>query len=236
MEFGVVSMSTDALKRRWHELNAELSEADVQLLAVSKYAPDAALQIVMDAGQLCFGESRAQQLRDRAEAWPACDWHMIGPVQKNKAKYIGRHASMWHSCDDLQTAQAVARHVHGRKLPVLIQVNIDHVPNQRGIDAVELPAFAAELVKMDGLRLAGLMCMAGKDGDAGQAFRDLRGLRDELRHEWSRNNANRVEAGSLELCMGMSSDYRQAVAEGSSMVRLGSALFGDWDVRRPPAV
>jgi len=225
MEFGGVSMSTDALKRRWHALNAELAEADVQLLAVSKYAPDAALQIIMDAGQVCFGESRAQQLRDRAVRWPACEWHMIGPVQKNKAKYIGRYASMWHSCDDLQTAQAVARHVHGRKLPILIQVNVANLQHQRGVQVDAVQALAAELVKVEGLQLAGLMCMAAKGDAAGSGFRILSGLRQQLLDE------GLAGVDALELCMGMSGDYRLALAAGSSMVRLGSSLFGDWDVR-----
>jgi len=220
----------------------ELAGADAKLLAVSKYAPDEAVQILIDAGQVDFGESRPQQLRDRAERWPQCAWHMIGPVQKNKAKYIGRHASHWHSCDDLQTAQAVARHVglrHGAayRLPVLIQVNIDDVPHQRGIRAIDLPVFAAELSKLEGLQLAGLMCMAGRDGDSGAAFRAMRALRDDFRNSFRDGlqgealNGSLADVGAWDLCMGMSGDYQQALIAGSSMVRLGSTLFADWDVR-----
>ncbi len=150
---------------------------------------------------------------------------MIGPVQKNKAKYVARHASLWHSCDDLPTAQAVARYVVNRRLPVLIQVNIDDVAGQRGVRATELSAFASELVKLDGLQFAGLMCMAGEGGDAGRAFRAMRGLRDALL------NGSLADAAAFELCMGMSGDYQLAVAEGSTMVRLGSVLLADWDVR-----
>lgn len=196
------------------------------MLAVSKYAPDEAVQILIDAGHRQFGESRPQSLRDRANRWPDCAWHMIGPVQKNKAKYIGRYAAMWHSCEDLQTAQAVARHVTDRFLPVLIQVNIADVPGQHGVCPDAVQDFAAGLRKIAGLRLAGLMCMAPKDGDVRLAFQTLRGLRDSL------FGGSLSDAGVGELCMGMSGDYRIAIQEGATMVRLGSILFGDWDVRK----
>ncbi len=204
-----------ALTQRWQTIASELDASDVQLLAVSKYAPDEAVEILIEAGQVHFGESRAQNLRDRALRWPDCHWHMIGPLQKNKAKYIGRFAAMWHSCDDIDTARAVASHVKGRLLPVLIQVNIADNPEQRGIHPDLLTSFAAELSQVEGLQLAGLMGMAPKGGDLRGSFRSLRNLRDQ------------VFNGSFGiLCMGMSNDYRIAVQEGSTMVRLGSTLFG----------
>jgi len=197
-----------------------MTGAGITLLAVSKYAPDEAVQLLMDAGQIQFGESRPQGLRDRAERWPDCAWHMIGPVQKNKAKYVGRYAAMWHSCENMDTAKRVAKHVTERTLPVLIQVNVAHAPGQHGVSPEAVPAFAEALSCVNGLQLAGLMCMAPRDGDVRQAFRIVRNLRDEL------------FGGSLsELCMGMSGDYQIAVQEGATMVRLGSILFGDWDVR-----
>jgi len=214
-----------ALLARWESLIDLLGENDVRLLAVSKYAPDAAVQTLIDAGQVDFGESRAQSLRDRARQWPDCAWHMIGPLQKNKAKYIGRYASVWHSCDNLETAQSVARVIEGgRRLPVLIQVNIADVPHQHGVRPDGLAAFAAALVQIEGLTLIGLMTMAAKDGDARQSFVALRALRDGLLGEV-------CMPSTLQLCMGMSGDYVTAIDEGAAMVRLGSTLFGDWDVR-----
>jgi len=196
-------------------LSDELQAQQVQLLAVSKYASGQAVEVLHQAGQRCFGESRPQALRDRADRWPDCDWHMIGPLQKNKAKYIGRHAAMWHSCENLDTARAVAGHVFGRALPVLIQVNISNNPAQHGVSAEDTALFAERLSAIENLKLAGLMGMAGRDGDTRAAFRRLRGLRDE------------VFGGSFaELCMGMSGDYRIAVEEGATIVRLGSVLFG----------
>jgi pyridoxal phosphate enzyme (YggS family) len=203
------------LLTRWQIVSDELQAKQVQLLAVSKYATDQAVETLSKAGQQCFGESRPQALRDRAGRWPDCDWHMIGPLQKNKAKYIGRHASMWHSCENLETARAVAGYVSGSGLPVLIQVNITGNPAQHGIHPEDAALFAEQLAAIDGLKLAGLMGMAGKDGDVLKAFRQLRLLRDKL-----------FGGSFAELCMGMSGDYRIAIEEGATMVRLGTVLFG----------
>jgi len=214
------------LIQRYHDLSGELNASGVSMLAVSKYAPDEAVQILMDAGHVQFAESRPQQLRDRASRWPDCAWHMIGPVQKNKAKYIARHATMWHSCDNLETAMAVARHVTGRVLPVLIQVNIADVPGQQGVNPDAVQAMLEGLNGMHELQPVGLMCMAPRDGDVRKAFRALRSLRDTV------FDGSLPESGKIELSMGMSGDYRIAVQEGATMVRLGSTLFGGWDVRK----
>jgi len=198
---------------RGQGLKVELS--GVKLLAVSKYAPDAQVLQLIEAGETEFGESRPQLLRDRAGAWPDCHWHMIGPLQKNKAKYIGRDAAMWHSCDDIVIAEAVASHVVNRELPVLIQVNIADNPEQRGVAPDAVGELADAISRINGLKLSGVMGMAPQYGDVQQAFQKLRNLRDSL------------FGGSFgELCMGMSNDYKIAVQEGATIVRLGSTLFG----------
>jgi len=91
-----------SLLDRWRILRHELDAQGVKLLAVSKYAMDADVALLATAGQQDFAESRAQQLRDRAVRFPDVNWHMIGPLQKNKAKYIARHAFMWHSVEDIE--------------------------------------------------------------------------------------------------------------------------------------
>ena len=205
---------------RWRELCDELAQHRVRLLAVSKYVPDEAVACLIGAGQRQFGESRPQSLRNRATQWPDCDWHMIGPLQANKAKYIGRHAACWHSVEDIDTARKVAAQVEGRRLPVLIQVNAAGNPGQHGVapDAAVIEALATELAGLPQLELCGLMTMGPPEGDPRPAFRRLARLREEL------------FGGSLaELCMGMSDDYRVAVEEGATMVRLGSTLFGPWN-------
>lgn len=219
----------DALLDRWRELHHEVEDAGVRLLAVSKYTSDDAVAELVRAGQQDFAESRPQQLRDRALRFPSVRWHMIGPLQKNKAKYIARHAAAWHSLEDIDTARAVAALVSGRRLPVLVQVNVAGIAHQHGIDPQALPGMLAELAELPQLQPVGLMCMAPRDGDARDCFASLRHLRDRL-PGGSLEPADallpeRAAGGRPALCMGMSGDYRIAIAEGADMVRIGSGLF-----------
>jgi len=216
-------VSRGKLLQRWQALRSELDPVHVRLLAVSKYAPDESVHCLVDAGQMDFGESRPQNLRDRALRFPDVNWHMIGPLQKNKAKYVGRHAFMWHSVEDIETAKAVAVHVHGRKLPVMLQVNVAGISHQHGVDIERAPAFLEQLMDIPALQIHGLMCMAPKGGDARTCFHALYHLRDQL--TGGSLHPARYSC-ALKLCMGMSSDYRIAIEEGSNMVRLGSTLFG----------
>lgn len=224
------------LLSRYHKLGGAIAERSVSLLAVSKYAPDEAVELLIGAGQRQFGESRAQHLRDRALRWPDCAWHMIGPLQRNKAKYVGRHAAMWHSCEGLEVAMAVAKYVSDRVLPVLIQVNLADTPGQHGVQPDSVVPLAEGLQQLPQLKLVGLMGMAPKQGDVVAAFRRLRNLRDALfTGSLPELDALQADGSDLlqigQLCMGMSGDYGSAIDEGSTMVRLGSLLFGDWDLR-----
>jgi len=217
----------EKLLQRWHALRAELDSAHVSLLAVSKYAPEDAVRCLIDAGQMDFGESRAQGLRDRAQRFPSVRWHMIGPLQKNKAKYIARHAAVWHSVEDIETARAVAGFVAGRRLPVLVQVNVAGIAHQHGVSPDAVSGLISKLAALPRLRLAGLMCMAPRQADARACFAALRNLRDALPDGSLRSSD---ECGGPEregpmLCMGMSGDFRVAVNEGADMVRIGSGLF-----------
>ncbi|MDQ6959912.1 MAG: YggS family pyridoxal phosphate-dependent enzyme [Mariprofundaceae bacterium] len=213
---------------RWRILRRKLDAQDVKLLAVSKYAAEADVALLAAAGQQDFAESRPQQLRDRAERFPDVNWHMIGPLQKNKAKYIGRYAFMWHSVEDVETARTVAAHVHDRRLPAMLQVNAGESPHQHGVNIGQAPAIFEQLMNIPALRICGLMCMAPRESDARACFRALCHLRDHLASGSLRppRYTGLHHAGKLELCMGMSSDYRIAIEEGSNMVRLGTALFG----------
>ncbi len=220
-------MNRQTLLNRWQVLVDELARENVRLLAVSKYAPDEAVRWLIEAGQMDFGESRPQNLRDRAQRYPTVRWHMIGPLQKNKAKYIARHAAAWHSVEDIETACAVAALVSGRRLPVLVQVNVAGLPHQHGVHPDALPALCHELQQLPQLCLAGLMCMAPREGDARICFSRLRGLRDAL-PDGSLCGPDACKGSALEdvsLCMGMSGDFHVAIAEGTDMVRLGSGLF-----------
>jgi len=212
--------SLSSLVQRWHALRRQSEAHGVRLLAVSKYAPDRAVQALIDAGQRDFAESRPQALRDRARRWPACRWHMIGPLQRNKAKYVARHAAMWHSVEHVEQARAVAAHLAGRELPVLIQVNLSGLAHQHGVAPDQAAALCRQVAEIPGLRVCGLMGMAPRDADPAASFRMLRALRDDC-----------LDGSLAELSMGMSGDYVEAIKQGATIVRLGSALFGAWDVR-----
>ncbi|RMH50867.1 MAG: YggS family pyridoxal phosphate-dependent enzyme [Zetaproteobacteria bacterium] len=212
-----------ALIARWREIDRLARDHDARLVAVSKYAPDAAVAALIDAGARDFGESRPQQLRDRARRWPHCRWHMIGPLQRNKGKYIAEYAASWLSLASLDCARVVARRLgEGRPpLPVMVQVNLAGLPQQSGIAAGECAAFCRELEQWPQLQVVGLMAMVPRDGDTAAAVARLRRLKGEVGRESMRH-----------ICVGMSHDYRQALAAGATMIRVGSALFGAWDVRR----
>jgi len=203
------------LVQTWSDICSALP-SHTHLLAVSKYTSDEAVQTLLDAGQIDFAESRPQNLRDRAIKFPDAQWHFIGPLQKNKAKYIAQYACMWHSLCDLGTAQAVAKHLQQRTLPVLIQVNISGESQKQGVLPEALLELFNSVSAIKQLKVIGLMGMAAKNVDPAPAFRLLRELRDDLQQK---------DGTISELCMGMSGDWEIAVQEGASMVRLGSALF-----------
>lgn len=217
-------MAESELISRWQRLHDEVDECSAQMLAVSKYHSDEEIRTVASCGQRDFAESRPQSLRDRAQTFPELNWHMIGPVQKNKAKYVGRFASMWHSLSSFEVAEEVVKHVSGRVLPVLLQINISGEAQKYGVDPEQAAALLEKVRQLNSLKVIGLMGMAAKCNDDGSgdesdaaraSFVRLRNLRDQL-----------ADASLRELCMGMSGDYRIAIEEGATMVRLGTVLFG----------
>lgn len=214
-------MSDDqALIARWQALHDEIEKHGAKMLAVSKYHADSDVAALARAGQVDFAESRPQALRDRAVKFPQLNWHMIGPLQKNKARYVGKAACMWHSLCDFEVAEEVARHVSGHLLPVLLQVNISGEKQKYGVAPEAVGRLLEKVRQLDSLQVVGLMGMAAKRGDSGDdevraSFGMLRNLRDQL-----------GDASLRELCMGMSDDFRIALEEGATMIRLGTVLFG----------
>ncbi|MDQ7004701.1 MAG: YggS family pyridoxal phosphate-dependent enzyme [Ghiorsea sp.] len=203
--------------RRWQNILNTLPQS-TQLIAVSKYTTNTNIQVLAQMGQVDFGESKPQNLRDRAQQFPNLHWHMIGPLQKNKAKYVGRFAYMWHSCCNIEAAEAVAKHVGTTPLPTLIQVNISGEPQKQGVLPSDLPLFLEEFSTIHKLELVGLMGMAAKGGDTRTSFKLLHQCRDDILRSHSKATA---------LCMGMSNDWRIAVEEGATMIRVGSEIFGE---------
>jgi pyridoxal phosphate enzyme (YggS family) len=196
----------------------------VTVVAVTKtHGPDAVCAAA-GAGITAVGENRVQEALGKQAAVPEVqiDWHLIGTLQRNKAKHaVGRFALI-HSVDRLDLAEELNRRVPaGARQAVLVQVNCSAEPQKGGVEPAELPALLDAMPSLERIDVRGLMTMAAFTDEVAEqrrAFRLLRTLRDEA--------AARGHA-LAELSMGMSGDYAVAVEEGATMVRLGTVLFGE---------
>jgi pyridoxal phosphate enzyme (YggS family) len=196
----------------------------VQLLAVSKtFGPDVVLQ-AFDAGQRAFGENYIQEAVEKivALAELPIEWHCIGPIQSNKTRLVAAHFQWAHTVDRLKIAQRLSeqRPVHLPPLQVCIQVNVDGGPTKSGVLPEEALALAQAVAALPRLQLRGLMCIPEPAPDfvaACAVFTRARGLFDAL-------NAQGLALDTLS--MGMSGDLEAAIGAGSTLVRVGTAIFG----------
>jgi len=189
---------------------------DVQLVAVSKEASVVAVRDAIAAGQRDFGENRAQELAAKAEAIAdaAPRWHFIGRLQRNKVKAIAGVVTLWQSVDRFELGELIARYAPGAR--VLLQIRLGDEHTKGGCDPAEAGALAGRLTGL-GLAVEGLMTVPPHYEDPRPHFASLRELAARL--------------GLQTLSMGMSGDYEAAIAEGATLVRVGTAVFG----ARPPA-
>ncbi len=211
------------------ERAADRPQGAVRLLAVSKTQPAAELAELYARGQTCFGESYLQEALAKITALRghAIEWHFIGPIQSNKTKSIAQNFDWVHSIDRLKIAERLSaqRPPELAPLNVCLQVNISGEASKAGVRPEEVPALCHAIAALPRLRLRGLMALPARETDpARQAvpFRAMRALFDRL-------NAEGLALDTLS--MGMSGDLETAIAEGSTLVRIGTALFGP----RPPA-
>lgn len=207
------------------EQAAGRTAGSVRLIAVSKKMPADDVRAAMAAGQHLFGENYGQELRDKRAALaqdptpPA--WHFIGPLQSNKVKYVAGQVALVHTIDSLALLEAFE--ARGVAQDCLVQVNVAGESQKRGVPPAELPALLDRFATAAHVRCAGLMLIPPLTEDAAAArphFAALRALRE---HEAARPRPN-VEL--RELSMGMSGDFEVAVAEGATLVRVGTAIFG----------
>ena len=205
--------------------------SDVTLVAVTKYVTADMANELVEAGCLELGESRPQELWRKAKELsnPDICWHFIGHLQRNKAKRSLPHISLLHSCDSNRLLAELNRLAigSGGKIDGLLEVNISGDASKHGFQPDEMNAIVAGLPDLSHVRIRGLMSMASLGGDRDAARKDferLRQLRDQL--------ADHLPSGvSLsELSMGMSRDFEVAIEEGTTLVRVGSALFEGVDV------
>jgi len=193
--------------------------AEVTLVAVSKFHGLDRVREAMAEGCVDFGESRPQELRDKHNELHGLRWHFIGPLQRNKAKYVARAATLVHSVESLDVARELARRATS-PLPVLVEANLSGADNKKGVPLDATLAFCEELARLEPLELRGLMGMApwfDDPEDTAPYFRSLRELRDE---------GARRGLPLTELSMGMSADFAVAIREGATIVRVGTAIFG----------
>lgn len=199
----------------------------VRLLAVSKtFGPEAVLQAVQ-AGQAAFGENYIQEGVDkvlalRAAGHPELEWHCIGPIQSNKTRLVAEHFDWVHTVDRLKVAQRLSdqRPAHLPPLQVCVQVNVDGGANKSGVAPDELLALAAEVVQLPRLQLRGLMCIP----EPAPSYESQCAVFAQAKALFTALQAQGLEVDTLS--MGMSDDLEAAVASGSTMVRVGSAIFG----------
>ena len=199
---------------------AHRSADEVLVLAVSKRQNVARIQAAYDAGLRDFGENYMQGLEEHAEHFgDDIHWHFIGQLQSKKAKRVA-WVHRFHSLDSLKLAKILAKSAADsqRQLPCLININISQQASKSGVTPDALDKLLNEISELQGLKVDGLMCIPSPDEEARTAFSRLRELRDQA--------APSTGMALPELSMGMSNSYREAIAEGATIVRVGTAIFG----------
>jgi len=207
---------------------AERDPQDVRLLPVSKTVPAERLRIAHAAGVTQFGENTVQEAQDKAQAMADLDahWVIIGPLQSNKTRDVAQFAHEFQALDRIRIARRLNTQLqeHGRTLDVYVQVNVSGEETKSGLTPGEVEEFLEQLLEFRELNVKGLMTMAVHTSDEDvirQNFSVLRRLRNDLRER-------RPELiGEGGLSMGMTNDYQIAIEEGATVIRVGTAIFGE---------
>ncbi|MBV4367272.1 YggS family pyridoxal phosphate-dependent enzyme [Erwinia sp. BNK-24-b] len=201
--------------------------AEITLLAVSKTKPWSAIEEAAAAGQRCFGENYVQEGVDKIQqlANPALAWHFIGPLQSNKSRLVAENFDWCHTVDRLRIATRLndQRPDSLPPLNVLIQINISDEQSKSGIMLAALPDLAREIAQLPRLTLRGLMAIPAPEGDYQRQLAVCRQMADAL------NELKKNYASVDTLSLGMSDDLEAAVEAGTTMVRIGTAIFGARD-------
>jgi len=226
-----------SLKERLTELSAELAELateagrspeEIRLIAVSKTHPSELIAEAFQAGQVRFGENRVQEASEKIERLqnPVIEWHLIGHLQKNKARFCPGRFDWIHSIDSQELLELLEKQcaLQSQPIQILLQANLSQENSKSGVsDYDNLCRLLEKAQDCQWLSCRGLMTMAAATDDANEirrTFAQLRTWLEKLRNEFTLTTFT-------ELSMGMSSDYRIAIAEGATMIRLGTALFGE---------
>lgn len=210
-------------------LQKELPEG-VKLLAISKYQPIEAIQEAYDAGQRMFGENHIQEMAAKAAVLPKdIEWHFTGHVQTNKIKHMAPFVSLVHAVDSFRLLREIDKHAakHNRRIDCLLQIHIAQEDTKYGLTIDECRRLLANEPwrELEHVRITGLMAMGSNTDDMEQVrreFRQMKQLFDELRATYFANAPS-----FCQLSEGMTDDYPIAIEEGSTIVRIGSMIFGE---------
>lgn len=216
------------ITEKLNEIRSQLSD-NVTLVAVSKTKPNEAIIEAYNAGQRVFGENKVQELVEKADALPKdIEWHLIGHLQRNKVKYIAPFVSLIHAVDSLRLLQEINKQAakNNRTINCLLQFHIADEETKFGLDESEaIELLNSEVYKnMNNIKICGVMGMATFTDNQEQVraeFKKLYGLFEKLKSSYfsSVDDFNTIS-------MGMSGDWKIAVEEGSTMIRVGSSIFG----------
>ncbi len=216
--FAIIEERVDASAKK-----SGRSRDDITIVAVSKTVGADAVGQAVEAGIRDFGENYVQEYLKKREVLPdTLNWHIIGPLQTNKVKFILDGVTLLHSLDRLFLAQEIQKQCekNGTEISALVQLNIGKEPTKSGIFEEDLERFLQDVSVMRRIRLKGLMAIppaAVKADDNRPYFEKMRNLFDRFKQQY---------AGFEYLSMGMSDDYEAAIEEGSNVVRIGTAVFG----------
>lgn len=212
-----------------NEVRATVKQG-VELVAVSKFHPAALIKEAYDQGQRIFGESRVQELQAKHEALPAdIQWHFIGHLQPNKVKYIAPYISLIHAVDSYKLLAEINKQAakHDRVIPCLLELHIAQEESKYGFTPEACTALLEDGAwrALKNVQIAGLMCMASNTPDMVQVrseFHQVRVYFDELKQRFFADDPHFCERS-----WGMSHDYDVAMDEGATLVRVGTAIFGE---------
>lgn len=221
-------MNNETLADRLVDLRTKIP-ADVQLIAVSKTKPVELIREVYQAGQRAFGENKVQEMTEKYEQLPKdIQWHLIGHLQTNKVKYIAPFVHLIHAVDSLKLLQEIEKQAAkcGRVIPCLLQFHIAEEETKFGLDFSEAEEIlqSREFIEMQHVQIVGLMGMASYTENQEQIRDEFRNLNNYF--QIIKSHYFKFNPDFKHLSMGMSGDFELAIEEGSTMVRIGSTLFG----------
>lgn len=216
----------------WKNITEEIAEQGVTLVAVSKKKPVSDIEELYRLGERNFGENYVQELIEKQPLLPAdINWHYIGHLQTNKVKYIANFVHLIHAVDSFKLLQEINKQAakHERVIGVLLQLHVAEEETKHGLDNTELvellDMYEAQKEQLANVRICGVMGMSTFTDDMEQVRKEFRQIKNM--HTFVKDSYF-ITKGHFNICsMGMSSDYKIAIEEGSTMIRIGSSIFGE---------